>query len=43
MLALVVEARVAVNPGALVVASKKEEVLGVFDLVSQEEADRLDT
>mmetsp|Transcript_9142 Transcript_9142/g.19171 ORF Transcript_9142/g.19171 Transcript_9142/m.19171 type:complete len:375 (+) Transcript_9142:761-1885(+) len=41
-LALVVEAVDAVDGGALVVAPEDEEVLGVFDLVGQEEADGLE-
>lgn len=40
-LALVVEAVDAVDGGALVVAAQDEEVLGVLDLVRQEQADGL--
>lgn len=40
---LVVEAVDAVDRGALVVAAQQEEVLGVLDLVSQQQADRLQT
>ena len=40
-LALIVEAVDAVDRGALVVTSQDEEVLRVFDLVGQEQADRL--
>jgi hypothetical protein len=40
-LALVVEAIDAVDGGALVVAAQDKEVLGVFDLVGQEQADGL--
>lgn len=40
-LALVVEAVDAVDRGAFVVASQQEEVLGVFDLVGQQQADSL--
>jgi len=39
--ALVVEAVDAVDRGALVVAAQQEEVLRVFDLVGQQQADRL--
>jgi len=38
-LALVVEAVDSVDAGALVVASQKEEVLGVLDLVGQQQTD----
>lgn len=41
-LALVVEAVDTVDGGALVVAAQNEEVLGVLDLVGQEEADGLE-
>ena len=41
-LALVVEAVDAVDRGALVVAAQQEEVLGVLDLVREQEADRLE-
>lgn len=41
-LALVVEAVDAVDRGALVISSQDEEVLGVLDLVSKQEADRLE-
>ncbi len=41
-LALVVEAVDAVDRGALVVATEDEEVLGVLDLVREEEADGLE-
>ena len=41
-LALVVEAVDAVDGGGLVVAAEEEEVLGVLDLVGEEEADGLD-
>ena len=41
-LALVVEAVDAVDRGALVVASQDEEILGVLDLVGQEQADGLE-
>lgn len=40
-LTLVVEAIDAVDAGALVVAAQEEEVLGVFDLVGEQEADGL--
>lgn len=40
-LALVVEAIDTVDGGALVVAAQDEEVLGVFDLIGQEQADGL--
>ena len=40
-LALVVEAIDTVDGGALVVAAQDEEVLRVFDLVCQEQADSL--
>jgi len=40
-LALVVETIDAVNRGALVVTSQDEEVLGILDLVGQEQADGL--
>jgi hypothetical protein len=40
--ALVVEAVDAVDRGALVVATEDEEVLGVLDLVCQQEADGLE-
>lgn len=38
-LALVVEAVYSVDTGALVVASQQEEVLGVLDLVGEQQAD----
>ena len=41
-LALVVEAVDAIDGGALVVAAQQEEVLGVLDLVREQEADRLE-
>jgi hypothetical protein len=41
-LALVVKTVDAVNRGALVVAAQDEEVLGILDLVGQEEADGLE-
>jgi hypothetical protein len=41
-LALVVEAIDAVDGGALMVAAEDEEVLGILDLVGQEEADGLE-
>lgn len=41
-LALVVEAVDAIDTGTLVVASQDEEVLGVFDLVCQEQANGLE-
>jgi hypothetical protein len=41
-LALVVETVDAVDGGALVVAAKDKEVLGVFDLVREEQADGLE-
>jgi len=41
VLTLVVEAVDAVDGGTLVVASQQEEVLGVFDLVRQQQADGL--
>ena len=41
-LALVVEAVDAVDGGALVVASQDKKVLGILDLVGQEEADGLE-
>lgn len=41
-LALVVEAVNAVDGGALVVASQDKKVLGILDLVGQEEADGLE-
>lgn len=41
-LALVVEAVDAVDGGTFVVASEEEEVVGVLDLVCQQEADGLD-
>lgn len=40
-LTLVVEAVDAVDGGTLVVAPEQEEVLGVFDLVGQQQADGL--
>ena len=40
-LALIVEAVDTVDGGALVVAAKHEEVLGVLDLVREEQADGL--
>lgn len=40
-LTLVIEAVDAVDGGTLVVAPQQEEVLGVFDLVGQQEADGL--
>jgi len=42
-LALVVESVNAVDRRALVIATQHEEILGVFDLVSEEEADGLQT
>ena len=41
-LALVVEAVYAVDGGALVVAAQNEEVLGVLDLVGEQQADGLE-
>ena len=41
-LALIVETVDAVDRGTLVVAAKDEEVLGVLDLVGQEQADGLE-
>lgn len=41
MLTLVIEAVDTVDGGTLVVAPEQEEVLGVFDLVCQQQADRL--
>jgi hypothetical protein len=37
---LIVEAVDAVDAGTLVVAAQNEEILGVLDLVSKQEADR---
>ena len=39
--ALIVKAIQLINGATLVVASEDEEVFGVFDLVGQEETDRL--
>jgi hypothetical protein len=41
-LTLVVESVDAVDGGALVVTAKDEEVLGIFDLVCKEQANRLE-
>ena len=38
---LVIESVNSINASALVISTEKEEVFGVFDLVSEEETDRL--